>query len=238
MAFSRNAASMGWLLIGPLALQPALLAAALDAPAKGLNRSAATLLAQAPAPADAAIPMEVQGWAESAVAAYTRGEPAAALRLQRQVLAWTQANRPTLDVFRARAFINLGTFLNAVRQQQEALAPTEEAVRILRQLEGSQPEARRFLAIALNNLGIPLHRPWPPSRGAGLHVRSGKDQSRAGEDQPGPPGRSGHHHQQLGQPAAATGQPQRRPAAAARNGEHKSDLSARPAAAAAGRPAA
>ena len=70
------------------------------------------------------------------------------------MLAWTQVNRPALDVFRARAFINLGTFLNAVRQQQEALAPTEEAVRILRQLEGSQPEARRFLAIALNNLGI------------------------------------------------------------------------------------
>jgi CHAT domain-containing protein len=153
MALSRNAARMGWLLIGPLALQPALLAAALDAPAKGLNRSAATLLAQAPGPAEAAIPMEVQGWADGAAAAYTRGEPAAALRLQRQVLAWTQANRPALDVFRARAFINLGTFLSAVGQQQEAMAPTEEAVRILRQLEGSQPEARRFLAIALNNLG-------------------------------------------------------------------------------------
>jgi hypothetical protein len=61
MAFSRNAARMGWLQIGPLALQPALLAAGLDAPAKGLNRSAATLLAQAPGPADAANPMEVQG---------------------------------------------------------------------------------------------------------------------------------------------------------------------------------
>jgi CHAT domain-containing protein len=95
----------------------------------------------------------VQGWADGAVAAYTQGDPVAALRLQRQVLAWLQANRPALDVFRARAFINLGTFLSAVGQQQEALAPTEEAVRILRQLEGSQPEARRFLAIALNNLG-------------------------------------------------------------------------------------
>ena len=153
MAFSRNAARMGWLLIGPLALQPALLAAALDAPAKGLDRSAATLLAQAPGPANAGIPKEVQGWADGAAAAYTRGDPAAALRLQRQVLAWLQANRPALDVFRARAFINLGTFLNAVGQQQEALAPTEEAVRILRQLEGSQPEARPYLAMALNNLG-------------------------------------------------------------------------------------
>ena len=153
MAFSRNAARMGWLLIGPLALQSALLATALDAAAKGLDRSAATLLAQAPGPANAGIPKEVQGWADGAAAAYTRGDPAAALRLQRQVLAWLQANRPALDVFRARAFINLGAFLNAVGQQQEALAPTEEAVRILRQLEGSQPDARPFLAMALNNLG-------------------------------------------------------------------------------------
>jgi CHAT domain-containing protein/tetratricopeptide (TPR) repeat protein len=153
MAFSRNAARMGWLLIGPLALQSALLATALDAAAKELERSAATLLAQAPGPANAGIPKEVQGWADGAAAAYTRGDPAAALRLQRQVLAWLQANRPALDVFRARAFINLGAFLNAVGQQQEALAPTEEAVRILRQLEGSQPDARRFLAMALNNLG-------------------------------------------------------------------------------------
>ena len=38
MAFSRNAASLGWLLIGPLALQSALLATALDAAAKGLDR--------------------------------------------------------------------------------------------------------------------------------------------------------------------------------------------------------
>jgi len=153
MAFSRNAARLGWLLIGPLALQPALLATALDAAAKGLDRSAASLLTQAPGPANAGIPKEVQGWADGAAAAYTRGDPAAALRLQRRVLAWTQANRPALDVFRARAFINLGTFLNAVGQQQQALAPTEEAVRILRQLEGSQHDARPFLAMALNNLG-------------------------------------------------------------------------------------
>lgn len=77
MAFSRNAARMRWLLIGPLALQPALLSAAIDAAAKGLDRTAESLLAQAPGPADAAIPMEVQGWADSAVAAYVRGDPAA-----------------------------------------------------------------------------------------------------------------------------------------------------------------
>jgi hypothetical protein len=142
MAFSRNAARMRWLLIGPLALQPALLSAAFDAAAKGLDRSAETLLAQAPGPADDAIPKEVQGWADGAVAAYTQGVPAAGV-------AWLQANRPALDIFGARAFINLGTFLNGVGQQQEALTPTEESVGILRQLEGSQPEALRFLAMAL-----------------------------------------------------------------------------------------
>jgi hypothetical protein len=56
MAFSRNAARMRWLLIGPLALQPALLSAAIDAAAKGLDRTAESLLAQAPGPADDAIP--------------------------------------------------------------------------------------------------------------------------------------------------------------------------------------
>jgi CHAT domain-containing protein/tetratricopeptide (TPR) repeat protein len=154
MAFSRTAARMGWLLIGPLALQPALLAAAMEAAGKGLNRSAETLLAQASSPAAAPIPTEVQGWFDAAKAAAAKGDSAEALRLQKLVVAWVQANRPALDVFRARALINLGSFLSEVGQKQEALAPTEEAVRILRQLEGSQPETRRFLAIALNNLGI------------------------------------------------------------------------------------
>ena len=97
------------------------------------------------------------------------GEPAATLRLQQQVLAWTQANRPALDVFRARAFNNLGTFLNAVGQQQQALTPTEEAVRNLRQLEGSQPESRRFLAMALEQPGHDQERPGPPPGSPGPH---------------------------------------------------------------------
>ena len=153
MAFTRPAGRLLWLLIGPLVLQSALPAAALGAAAKGLDRSAETLLAQAPSPADAGIPKEVQGWFDAAKAAAAKGDSAEALRLQKQVVAWVQANRPALDVFRARALINLGSFLSDVGQKQEALAPTEEAVRILRQVEGSQPDARRFLAIALTNLG-------------------------------------------------------------------------------------
>ena len=160
MAPTRTAARMGWLLIGPLALQSALPAAALEAAANGLNRTPETLLAQAPSPAVPGIPKEVQGWVDGAVAAYKRGDQAEALRLQKQVVAWMPANRPALDVFRAQALSNLGTFLSAVGQRQEALAPTEESVRILQQVDGSQPEARRFLAMALNNLSKALGRHW------------------------------------------------------------------------------
>ena len=156
MAFTRPVGRLLWLLIGPLLLESALPAAALESSAKWLNRSPETMLAQAPGPADAVIPTEVQGWVDGAVAAYKRGDRAEALRLQKQVVAWVQANRPALDVFRAEVLINLGQFLRGVGQKQEALAPTEEAVRILRQVEGSQPKARRFLAMALNNLGIAL----------------------------------------------------------------------------------
>jgi CHAT domain-containing protein/predicted O-linked N-acetylglucosamine transferase (SPINDLY family) len=154
MAYTRPAGRLHWLLIGPLVLQSALPAAALEAVGKGLDRTPETLLAQAPSPADPGIPTEVQGWFDAAKAAAAKGDSAEALRLQKQVVAWVQANRPALDVFRARALINLGNFLSEVGQKQEALAPTEEAVRILRQVEGSQPEARRFLAIALTLLGI------------------------------------------------------------------------------------
>jgi tetratricopeptide (TPR) repeat protein len=154
MAFTRPAGSLHWLLIGPLLLQSALPAPGLEAAAKGLDRTPETLLAQAPSPADPGIPAEVQGWFDAAKAADAKGDSAEALRLQKQVVAWVQANRPALDVFRARALINLGNFLSAVGQKREALAPTEEAIRILRQVEGSQPEARRFLAMSLSKLGV------------------------------------------------------------------------------------
>jgi CHAT domain-containing protein/tetratricopeptide (TPR) repeat protein len=154
MAFTRPAGRLHWLLIGHLVLQSTLPAAALEASGKGIDRSAQTLLAQVPGPAAAAIPTDVQGWEDGAEAAYKRGDRAEALRLQKQVVAWVQANRPAIDVFRARALFNLGNFLSGVGQKQEALAQTQEVVRILRQVEGSQPKARGSLAIALLNLGI------------------------------------------------------------------------------------
>jgi len=156
MAFTRPAGRLHWLLIGPLVLQSALPAAALEAAAKGLAHAAETLLAQVPSAAAAGFPKEVQGWVDSANAAYTNGDSAEALRLQMQVVAWLQARRPALDVFLAGALSSLGIFLSGLGQAQQALAPTEEAVKILQQVKGNQPEARWFLAMALNNLSKAL----------------------------------------------------------------------------------
>jgi hypothetical protein len=117
MAFTRPAGRLHWLLTGPLLLQSALPAAALEVAGKVLDCTPETMLAQAPVPAFAAIPKEVQGWLDGAVPAYERGDRAEALRLQKLVVAWVQANRPALDVFRARALINLGQFLSGVGQK-------------------------------------------------------------------------------------------------------------------------
>ena len=154
MAFTRPAGRLLWLLIGPLLLESALPAAVLESSAMGLNRSPETMLAQAPIPAAAAIPTEVQGWVDGAIAAYERGDRAEALRLQKQVVAWVQVNRPALDVFRAGALSNLGAFYSGLGRRQEALAPTEEAVKIRRELAKTNPAFQGDLARSLSNLGI------------------------------------------------------------------------------------
>jgi CHAT domain-containing protein len=153
MAFTRPAGRLHWLLIGHLVLQSTLPAAALEAAGKGLDRSAETLLAQAPGPAAAAIPKEVQGWVDNALTAYKRGDRAEALRLQKQLVMWLQANRPALDVFRARALFRLGVLHSELGRSQEALAPTEEALKIYRELAMTNSAFLGDLAMALTNLG-------------------------------------------------------------------------------------
>jgi tetratricopeptide (TPR) repeat protein len=111
------------------------------------------LLAQAAA-GQKPLPAEVQGWADAAVAAYRRGDPAEALRLQQQVVAWLRANRGPVDAQLASALSNLGVFLGALGRRGEALAPTEEAVRVYRELAKSNPAFLGDLALALNNLGV------------------------------------------------------------------------------------
>ena len=156
MAFTRPAGSLLWLLIGPLALQSALPAAALEAAGKQIHRTPETLVAQAPGPAFAAIPKEVQGWLDSAVPAYERGDRAEALRLQKLVVAWVQANRPALDVLNARVLSNLGVFYRSLGRGQEALAATEEGLKIFRELAKTNPAVLGDLASSLTNLGQAL----------------------------------------------------------------------------------
>ncbi len=141
------------LLSGPIMLA-ALPVGALELAPGSAAAGGRALLAQASASADTKIPAEVQGWFDAAKVADGTGNTGEALRLQRQVVAWLQANRPVLDLFRARALSNLGLYLGKAGQAQEALPPTQEAVRILRLLEPSQPEARGFLDLPLNSLGI------------------------------------------------------------------------------------
>jgi CHAT domain-containing protein/tetratricopeptide (TPR) repeat protein len=113
------------------------------------------LLAQAAA-GQKPVPAEVQGWFYGALAAYERANPTEALRLQQQVVAWVRANRGPVDADLASALNNLGLFLGAVGRRSEALAPTEEAVKIYRDLAKSNPAFLGDLAGALNNLGKAL----------------------------------------------------------------------------------
>ncbi|MFM9101511.1 MAG: tetratricopeptide repeat protein, partial [Cyanobium sp.] len=148
------ACRLRWLLISALVLPPSLPAVAMQAAVNGPERSPGVLLAQAPAAAGQAITAEVQGWFDSAKAAAAKGDAPEALRLQKQVVAWLEAHPKAPEVFRAQALVNLGHFLSGVGQRQEALAPTEQAVAILRKVQADGPEEQRFLAIALTNLGI------------------------------------------------------------------------------------
>ncbi|MEB3349470.1 MAG: tetratricopeptide repeat protein [Cyanobacteriota bacterium] len=127
---------------------PVLLALALGPgglPALALQPEG-VLLAQAAA-GQKPVPAEVQGWFDGAAAAYRRGDPAEALRLRQQVVVWLRANRGPVDAELADALGNLGVFLGAVGRRGEALAPTEEAVKIFRDLGG--PEKTRSTAAQL-----------------------------------------------------------------------------------------
>jgi len=146
------------LLLSAQVLPPSLPAVAMQAAVNGPERSPGVLLAQAPAATGQAIPAEVQGWADGAAAAYRKGDTTTALRLQKQVVAWLQANRPTQDAFRALALIRLGVLLSSEGQLQEALAPAEESVRIYRELAKTKPADLPDLAASLGNLGTILSK--------------------------------------------------------------------------------
>ncbi|MFN9057553.1 MAG: tetratricopeptide repeat protein, partial [Cyanobacteriota bacterium] len=120
------------LLSAPLALTLALPVGALDRlPPSPVGERR---LAQAASIVEEELPAEVEGWADAAQAAYEKGEPAVALQLQLQVVAWVNSRLGPLDPLRPQALIKLGVLLSAVGRPQEALAPTEEAVKIRREL--------------------------------------------------------------------------------------------------------
>ena len=133
-----------WLMLSALVMPPSLPVVAMQPTVKGLGRSPSVELAQTPAAAGSAIPAEVEGWAHAASTASDKGDTATALRLQKQVVAWLQANRPTLDGFRGFALSRLSVFLNAEGQKQEALAATEEALKIRRELAKTNEEVLKI----------------------------------------------------------------------------------------------
>lgn len=99
------------------------------------------------------IPAQVQGWVDEAVAAYKKGNPAEALRLQQQALEWVKARLAPAHPFRAKVLNNLSVFLSAVGRQQEALAPTEEAVKVYQELAKTNQADLSDLAGPLSNQG-------------------------------------------------------------------------------------
>ena len=136
------------LLWAPLALLVALPVGALERVPAPESRTNAGLLAQA----KSEIPPEILALGKKASELYGRGEPQQALALIQQMMAWVNVNLPRNDPYRAKSQTWMGLLLSAVGRRQEALAPTEEAVRILRELAKTNPAFLGDLAGSLNNL--------------------------------------------------------------------------------------
>jgi tetratricopeptide (TPR) repeat protein len=116
---------------------------------------AAGLIAPVPVEADEQeieVPKEVMGWFYAAIEAGGKGDLAEALRLQRQVMGWVEANLAPQHSLRARSLINLGRWLNQSGRHQEALAAVLKAERILRDVLSRNPAYRLVLVTALHNL--------------------------------------------------------------------------------------
>jgi tetratricopeptide (TPR) repeat protein len=133
-----------------LALLVALPVGALERVPAPESRSNAGLLAQA----KSEIPPEILALEKKASELYGRGEPQQALALIQQLMAWVNTNLPRNDPYRAKSQTWMGLLLSAVGRRQEALAPTEEAVKTYRELAKTNPAFLGDLAASLNNLGL------------------------------------------------------------------------------------
>jgi tetratricopeptide (TPR) repeat protein len=124
--------------------------AALEQVAAPEGRPVAGLLAQA----KSEIPPEILALEMKARNHNERSERQQALALMQQVMAWVNANLPRNDPYRAQTQSIVGALLNAEGRHQEALGPTEEAIKIYSELAKTNPSLLGDLAMALNNLGM------------------------------------------------------------------------------------
>jgi tetratricopeptide (TPR) repeat protein len=132
-----------------LALLVALTVAALGRLPAPENRPNAGLLSQL----KSEIPLEILALEKKASELYGRGEPQQALAVIQEVMVWVNANLPSNAPYRASSQSWMGLLLSAVGRRQEALAPTEEALKIRRELAKTNPAFQGDLAAALGNLG-------------------------------------------------------------------------------------
>ncbi|MBM5817567.1 MAG: tetratricopeptide repeat protein, partial [Cyanobacteria bacterium K_Offshore_surface_m2_239] len=156
MPASRHNRPLRWLLALPMAWALALPIDARERPTSLTSSSGTPLLAQASLPTDAEIPKEITALEETARGLVERGDYQQALELMQRVMVWVNANLPKNAPYRASSQTWMGLLLSAVGRRQEALAPTEEAQRIYRELAKTNPAFLPDLADSLNNLGIRL----------------------------------------------------------------------------------
>ncbi|MFN6338794.1 MAG: tetratricopeptide repeat protein, partial [Cyanobacteriota bacterium] len=134
MPTNRVSRTLAGLLSAPMVLFTAMPGAALSHGHTPNPQAASPMMAQVPASGDQSIPPEITALEERVRSLHERGEPQRALEEMERVMAWVNANLPKTHPYRARSQAWIGLLLSAVGRRQEALAPTEEALKIYRGL--------------------------------------------------------------------------------------------------------
>lgn len=149
------------LLSAPFALMVIFPARAIELPLNATELSTEILLAQvAPDP-----PSDILALDKESQQLYEGGNYKKALALLERVNFWANGNLPRNSPFRARTQHRMGILLSAVGRRQESLSPTEEAVRIRREISKSNPSYLDDLAWSLFYLGIRYSELGLPQKG-------------------------------------------------------------------------
>ncbi|MFI0403610.1 MAG: tetratricopeptide repeat protein [Cyanobium sp.] len=149
MPASRHNRQLRWLLALPMAWALALPIEARERSPSLASPTGTPLLAQASLPTDAEIPKEITALEQTARGFYERGDYQKALELMQRVMVWVNANLSKNAPYRASSQSWMGLLLSAVGRRQEALAPTEEALKIYRELAKTNSAYLPDLAFAL-----------------------------------------------------------------------------------------